>query len=68
MITVEDVQKKIEKSGQQQNAVNEEQILTGTIKAVKQPLWPWIVALIGLGIFGYWFWKKGKQNNGDIPG
>lgn len=68
MITVEKVQRDNKKQEKFANAATEEQLRTGEVKAVKQSYLPIILSLLGLGAFAYWFWKKGKQNNGEVPG
>jgi hypothetical protein len=68
MITVETVQKKIDKSAKISNAVNEEVLKTGTVKATKQSYWPWIFLGAAGIIGGYLLLKNGKQSNGEISG
>jgi hypothetical protein len=68
MITVEKVQRDNKKQEKFANAAAQEQLKTGEIKAVKQGWWPIVLSLVGLAAFSYWFWKKGKQTNGEVPG
>jgi hypothetical protein len=68
MITVESVQKKEQEKGKTINAVNEEQLQTGQVRVLKQSIVPWIIGLLALGGLGYWLWKRGKQNNGEVSG
>jgi hypothetical protein len=62
MITVEKVKEKIDKSAKVSNAVNEEVLSTGTVKATKQSYAPWIALGLGGIIVGYLLWKYGKKN------
>jgi hypothetical protein len=67
MITVEKVKDKIDKSAKGSNAVNEEVLSTGTVKATTQSYWPWIFLGAAGAIGGYLLWKYGKKN-GEISG
>lgn len=66
MITVEKTIESNKKSAKAVNAVNEELLKTGKVKAKGQSYLPWILLGAAAIAGAIWFWKKGKQDNGAI--
>lgn len=66
MITVEKTIESNKKSAKVVNAVNEELLKTGKVKAKSQSYLPWILLAAAAIAGAIWFWKKGKQENGTI--
>lgn len=66
MITVDKMLDSEKKSSKAMNAVNEELLTTGKVKAKTQSYLPYFI-LAGAAIIGaIWLWKKGKQDNGAV--
>jgi hypothetical protein len=69
MITVEKVIKKNAVESAEIAKDNEELLKTGSIREVKKPIWPWIVAIVvAVGVGWYLLRKKGSGTNEGIPG
>lgn len=67
MITVEKIVNENKKTAEAVHEQNEE-ILSGNIVKKKKSYLPWIIALIAAGGLAWWLIKKGKKENGTIPG
>lgn len=71
MITVEKVLEKNVERGTEVAKDNEELLKTGSVREVKKPIWPWILAIIAALVGGYLLLrpKKGSgTNNAGISG
>lgn len=68
MITVKKTLESEKRTTKLVNAVNEELLTTGQVKAKKQSYLPWIAVIITAVVAGIWLWKNGNQDNGNISG
>lgn len=70
MITVKDVQEKLQKEGADTLANNEQLLKTGAVKKNKGNVFYWLLGLgaIGLGAYLFFFHKKNGANSGTNEG
>lgn len=66
MITVEKTIKSNNEQRKTVNAVNEELLKTGKIKAKSQSYLPWVLLGLAAVAAAVWLWRKGKQENGAV--
>lgn len=70
MITVKDVQEKLQKEGADTLANNEQLLKTGTVKKSGNNVFYWLLGLgaIGFGVYLFFFQKKNGANSGTNTG
>lgn len=67
MITVEKVLKSNAASGSEVAKDNEEVLKTGSVRAVKQSYWPYILIVVAAGVIVWYFFfrKKGSTTTNE---
>lgn len=70
MITVEEVQERLQEEGKDTLANNEQLLKTGTVKKRNNAVIYWLLGLgaIGLGAYLFFFHKKNGTNSGTDTG